>query len=130
MELSTKYAKERVQFGKPIGSFQAIQQKLANMYVSYQTAKWLTYYAAWYVDSLEEKSGGKGTELDKIAAAAILYASEACTKVCLDGVQIFGGYGYSLEYPIQRHLRDAKLWEIGAGTSEVRRLIIAREMLR
>ncbi len=130
MELSTKYAKERTQFGKPIGSFQAIQQKLADMYVSYQTAKWLTYYAAWYVDSLEEKSGGKGTELDKIAAAAILYASEACTRVCLDGVQIFGGYGYSLEYPIQRHLRDAKLWEIGAGTSEIRRLIIAREMLR
>ncbi len=130
MDLSVKYAKERQQFGRSLGSFQLIQQKLADMYCAYQTAKWLIYYAAWYVDQLEDKRGGKGTELDKIAASAILYASEACTKVCLDGVQIHGGYGYCLEYPIQRHLRDAKLWEIGAGTSEIRRMIIAREMLR
>lgn len=130
LDLSVKYAKERYQFGKPIGSFQMIQQKLADMYCAYQAAKWMVYYAAWYVDQLEDKRGGKGTDLDKIAAAAILYASEACTRVCLEGVQIHGGYGYSLEYPIQRHLRDAKLWEIGAGTSEIRRIIIARELLR
>ncbi len=130
MDLSVKYARERYQFGRPIGEFQIIQQKLADMYCHYERAKWLTYYAAWYVDGLTDKRGGKGTDLDKIAAAAILNASESCTQVCLDGVQIFGGYGYSLEYPIQRHLRDAKLWEIGAGTSEIRRLIIARELLR
>ncbi len=130
LELSVKYAKERKQFGKPISSFQMIQQKIADMYTSYQSAKWLIYYAAWYVDSLKDKSGGKGTKLDKIAAAAILHVSEACTKACLEGVQIHGGYGYCLEYPIQRHLRDAKLWEIGAGTSEIRRMIIARELLR
>ena len=130
LELSVKYARERKQFGKPIGSFQMIQQKIADMYTSYQSAKWLIYYAAWYVDSLKDKSGGKGTELDKVAAAAILHASEACTKACMEGVQIHGGYGYCLEYPIQRHLRDAKLWEIGAGTSEIRRVIIARELLR
>lgn len=129
LELSVKQAKERYQFGKPIGEFQMIQQKLADMYCNYERAKWLTYYAAWYVDHAPDKRGGKGTELDKIAAAAILNASESCTKVCLDGVQIFGGYGYSLEYPIQRHLRDAKLWEIGAGTSEIRRLIIGRELM-
>lgn len=130
LDLSIKYAKEREQFGRPIGRFQMIQQKLADMYSLYHASKWLVYNAAWYVDSLEDKTGGKGTELDKVAASAVLFTSEACTKVCLEGVQIHGGYGYCLEYPIQRHLRDAKLWEIGAGTSEVRRMIVARELLR
>ena len=129
-ELSVKYAKERVQFGKPIASFQMIQQKIADMYVSYLAANRLTYSVASFVDSLENKRGGKGTELDKIAASAILFTTEAATKVCLDAVQIHGGYGYCLEYPVQRHLRDVKLWEIGAGTSEIRRLIIAREILK
>ncbi len=107
-----------------------IQQKLADLYTLYQSARCLVYYAAWYVDQLENKMGGKGSELDIIAATAFLYASEAATKACLEGVQIHGGYGYCLEYPIQRHLRDAKLWEIGGGTTEIRRLIIARELLQ
>lgn len=80
LELSVKYARERKQFGRTIGSFQMIQQKIADMYCSYQSAKWLIYYAAWYVDNIKDKSGGKGTELDKIAAAAILHVSEACIK--------------------------------------------------
>lgn len=130
IDLSAKYAKERVQFGKPIAEFGPIQEKLANMYVRYETGRLLAFSAAAYVDSLTDKRGGKGTDLDMMAAASLLYCGEIGTQNCLDGVQIHGGYGYCLEYPIQRHFRDAKLWEIGAGTSEVRRMIIARELLR
>ena len=130
LELSLKYAKERVQFGKPIASFQSIQEKLANMYCGYKAGKWLAYSAAAYCDSLENKSGGKGTDLDRMAAAALLFTGEMGTKIGLDAIQIFGGYGYTTEYPISRHFLDQKLWEIGAGTSEIRRMIIARELLR
>ncbi|MCX7816177.1 MAG: acyl-CoA dehydrogenase family protein [Syntrophales bacterium] len=130
LELSLKYAKERVQFGKPIASFQAIQEKLANMYCGYKASKWMAYSAAAYCDSLEDKRGGKGTDLDRLAAAALLFAGEMGTKIALDAVQIFGGYGYTTEYPVSRHYLDQKLWEIGAGTSEIRRMIIARELLR
>jgi len=130
MEYSIKYAKERSQFGQPIASFQMIQQKLADMYCLTETARLLVYRAAAFADSPEGQKGGKGTDLDKLAAAAILFASEAATKICSEGVQIHGGYGYCLEYPIQKLWRDAKLHEIGAGTSEIRRLIIARELLR
>lgn len=130
IDLSAKYAKERVQFGKPIAEFQAIQFKLADMWVRYETGRLLAFSAAAYVDGLTDKRGGKGTDLDALAAASLLYCGEIGTQNCLDGVQIHGGYGYCLEYPIQRHFRDSKLWEIGAGTSEVRRMIIARELLR
>ena len=129
-EYSIQYAKERSQFGRPIGSFQMIQQKLADMYSLTEAARLLAYRAAVFADSPEGKKGGKGTDLDKLAASAILFASEAATKICADGVQIHGGYGYCLEYPIQKLWRDAKLYEIGAGTSEIRRLIVARELLR
>ena len=129
-EYSIQYAKERSQFGRPIGSFQMIQQKLADMYSLTEAARLLAYRAAVFADSPEGKKGGKGTDLDKLAASAILFASEAATKICADGVQIHGAYGYCLEYPIQKLWRDAKLYEIGAGTSEIRRLIVARELLR
>ncbi len=129
MEYSINYAKERRQFGRPIASFQMIQQKLADMYCLTEAARLLVYRAAGFADSPAGKKGGKGTELDKLAASAILFAAEAATKICADGVQIHGGYGYCLEYPIQKLWRDAKLYEIGAGTSEIRRLIIARELL-
>ncbi len=130
MEYSIRYAKERTQFGRPIGSFQMIQAKLADMYCLTESARLLVYKAAAFADSPDGQKGGKGTELDKLAAAAILFSSEAATKICSDGVQIHGGYGYCLEYPIQKLWRDAKLHEIGAGTSEIRRLIVARELLR
>ena len=130
MDYSIQYAKDRSQFGRPIASFQMIQHKLADMYCLTESARLLVYRAATFADSPEGKRGGKGTELDKQAAAAILFASEAATKICSDGVQIHGGYGYCLEYPIQKLWRDAKLHEIGAGTSEIRRLIVARELLR
>ncbi len=129
-ELSIRYAKERSQFGRSIGSFQMIQQKLADMYSLTEAARLLAYRAAVFADSPEGKKGGKGTELDKLAASSILFAAEAATKICADGIQIHGGYGYCLEYPIQKLWRDAKLYEIGAGTSEIRRLIVARELLR
>ncbi|MBE9547629.1 MAG: acyl-CoA dehydrogenase family protein [Proteobacteria bacterium] len=130
LEESLKYAKERVQFGKPISSFQLIQGKLADMYCDYKASKWMAYSAAAYCDSLENKSGGKGTDLDRMAAAALLYCGEKGTKIGLDAIQIHGGYGYCTEYAVTRHFLDQKLWDIGAGTSEVRRIIIARELMR
>jgi len=130
LELSLKYSKERVQFGKPIASFQSIQEKLANMYTGYLASKWMAYSAAAYCDSLDNKVGGKGTDLDRMAAAALLYCGEMGTKIGLDAIQIHGGYGYCQEYAVTRHFLDQKLWEIGAGTSEIRRMIIARELMR
>jgi isovaleryl-CoA dehydrogenase len=127
LEFSVKYAKERVQFGKPIGTFQLIQAKLADMYTQLEAGKILCYRAAVLAD--QARRGGKGTEIHKLAAASILFNAEMASRVADQAVQIHGGYGYMLEYPVQRFLRDAKLLEIGAGTSEIRRLIIARELL-
>jgi len=122
-----KYARERVQFGKPIASFQLIQAKLADMYTLIEASRLMCYKACILAGQAER--GGKGTEVHKLAAAAILFTAEACDKVCTEAVQIHGGYGYCLEYPVQRFWRDAKLGTLGAGTSEMRRLIIARELL-
>jgi isovaleryl-CoA dehydrogenase len=130
LEMSLKYAKERVQFGKPIIAFQTIQEKIANMYTGYLSSKWMAYSAASFCDSQTNKSGGKGTDLDRMAAAALLYCGEMGTKIGLDAIQIHGGYGYCTEYGVTRHFLDQKLWEIGAGTSEIRRMIIARELMR
>jgi isovaleryl-CoA dehydrogenase len=127
LELSIKYAKERVQFGKPIGTFQLIQAKLADMYTQLEAGKMLCYKAAVLAE--QARTGGKGTEIHKLAAASILFNAEMASRIADQAVQIHGGYGYMLEYPVQRFLRDAKLIEIGAGTSEIRRLIIARELL-
>ncbi|MEA3223300.1 MAG: acyl-CoA dehydrogenase family protein [Thermodesulfobacteriota bacterium] len=130
LEYSIQYAKEREQFGRPIKDFEMIQQKIADMYCLVEASRGLVYRAAQFADGPQGKQGGKGTELDKLAAAAILFTAESATKVACDGVQIHGGYGYCLEYPIQKLWRDAKLYEIGAGTSEIRRIIIARELFR
>lgn len=130
LEMSIKYAKERVQFGKPIISFQTIQEKIANMYTGYLSSKWMAYSAAAFCDAQTNKSGGKGTDLDRMAAASLLYCGETGTRIALDAIQIHGGYGYCTEYGISRHFLDQKLWEIGAGTSEIRRMIIARELMR
>ena len=125
LELSISYAKERKQFGQPIGAFQLIQGKLANMYVQVEAARWLVYYTAWAAGKAERE----GRRFGKEAAASIMYAAEVSTRVALDAVQIHGGYGYLMESEVQRILRDAKLLEIGAGTTEVRQTIIARELL-
>jgi isovaleryl-CoA dehydrogenase len=121
LALSIDYAKERHQFGQAIGSFQLIQAKLADMYTQLQAARALVYQTA----VLAEQG-----EAHKEAAAAILFASEVATRVALDAMQIHGGYGYLNELPLGRLIRDAKLLEIGAGTSEIRRLIIGRELLK
>ncbi|MDH4208271.1 MAG: acyl-CoA dehydrogenase family protein [Anaerolineae bacterium] len=128
LELSLKYAKERVQFGQPIGQFQLIQEKLADMYIGIESARLLMYRAATMAQTAER--GGKGSEINKLAAAALLLAGQVSTQAVLHAVQIHGGYSYMLDYPVNRLLRDVKLGEIGAGTSEMRKIIVAREMLR
>jgi isovaleryl-CoA dehydrogenase len=128
LDYSIRYAVEREQFGQPIANFQMIQQKLADMYARTEASRLMVYRAAEVAQS--SKRGGKGTELTKMAAAAILFAAETATWVCSEAVQIHGGYGYCLEFPVQKLWRDAKLYEIGAGTSEIRRMIIARELTR
>jgi alkylation response protein AidB-like acyl-CoA dehydrogenase len=121
LELSIAYAKERKQFDKPIADFQAIQWMIADSRMELDAAALLTYRAASLAD--------QGKPFGKEAAMAKLYASEAATRVCNRAVQIHGGYGYTREYQVERHLRDAKLCEIGEGTSEVQRIVISRSVL-
>lgn len=129
LELSLAYARERKQFGRPIAEFQMIQAKLADMYVGVESMKGLTYKALAAVNDLEAGAGGRG-EVHKLCAAALLHAAEACSKIASDAVQIHGGAGYMWEMEVNRIYRATKLIEIGAGTSEVRRMIIAEELLR
>ena len=114
------YIHERKQFGKPIGEFQLMQGKLADMYVSLSTARSYSYAVAAACD--------RGETTRKDAAGCILYAAERATQVALDAIQMLGGNGYINDYPTGRYLRDAKLMEIGAGTSEIRRWLIGREL--
>ncbi len=120
-EQSVTYAKERTQFGEPIGNFQAIQWKLADMAVKIEAARILVYRAAWLRD--------QGLPFKKEASMGKLFASEAAMWVATQAVQVHGGYGYIKDYPVERMFRDAKLCEIGEGTSEIQRLVIARELL-
>jgi len=117
-EKALTYAKERKQFGKSISSFQAIQFKLADMAMKIELARNMVYKAAWLKD--------KGRPFSKEAAMCKLYASEICMEVTDQAVQIHGGYGYMKEYHVERMMRDAKLLEIGEGTSEVQRMVISR----
>mgnify|MGYP001081308892 CR=1 FL=1 len=117
-ERALAYAKERKQFGKSISSFQAVQFKLADMAMKIELARNLVYKAAWLKD--------QGRPFSKEAAMCKLYASEMCMEVTDQAVQIHGGYGYMKEYQVERMMRDAKLLEIGEGTSEVQRIVISR----
>ena len=119
-ETALGYAKQRHQFGQSISRFQAIQQKLANMAMHIDLARNAVFKAAWLKDQ------GKPYTLE--ASYAKLFASEMCTDTCNQAIQILGGNGYMKEYPVERHLRDAKLIEIGEGTSEIQRLVIARQL--
>ncbi|MFL5090431.1 MAG: acyl-CoA dehydrogenase family protein, partial [Xanthobacteraceae bacterium] len=114
------YVHERKQFGQPIGSFQLVQGKLADMYVTMNASKAYVYAVAKACDQ------NRTTRED--AAGAILYAAENATRLALDAIQLLGGNGYINDYPTGRLLRDAKLYEIGAGTSEIRRMLIGREL--
>ncbi|HTW40321.1 MAG TPA: acyl-CoA dehydrogenase family protein [Thermoplasmata archaeon] len=121
LERSLEYARHREQFGQKIGRFQLIQAKLANMYTELEASRLLLYRALEQVGTDPRTMGP--------AAAALTYASEASTRVALESIQIHGGYGYMRDLPLERLARDAKLLEIGAGTSEIRRLLLARELL-
>ena len=121
LEASMRYARERRQFGRVIADFQAVQFKIAEMATRVAAARLLTWRAA----SLRDE----GREHTAESSMAKLFAGEAAVEIALDAIQIHGGYGYTKEYPVERYLRDAKLGTIGEGTSEVQRLVIARELL-
>lgn len=122
LDASLAYAKERKQFGQPISSFQAIQFKLADMAMEIDLARQMVLKAAWLKDH--------NHPFTKEAAYAKLFASEMATRACNQAIQIHGGSGYMKEYGVERMLRDAKLMEIGEGTSEIQRLLIARQLLK
>ena len=122
MDVVMPYVHERKQFGQPIGEFQLVQGKLADMYVTMNAARAYVYAVA--------KACDRGETTREDAAGAILYAAETATRAALDAIQLLGGNGYVNDYPTGRLLRDAKLYEIGAGTSEIRRMLIGRELFR
>ncbi len=122
LEAALKYSQERKQFGKHLSEFQAIQFKMAEMQTNIEAARLLTYRAAWMKDN--------GIPNTKEAAAAKLFASEIAEKAANEAVQIFGGYGFIKEYPVEKFYRDVKLMTIGEGTSEIQRLVIARDLLK
>src|SRR6476661_2071295 len=121
LDMAVAYAKDRKQFNKPIAEFQAVQWMLADCKTELDAAHLLTYRAAWLAD--------QGRRYTKEASMAKLFASEAATRACNKSLQIHGGYGYTREFHVERHLRDAKICEIGEGTSEVQRMVIAKQLL-
>jgi len=122
LEAAVKYSKERKQFGKLLADFQATQFKLAEMQTNIEAARMLTYRAAWMKDN--------GIPNTKEAAEAKLFASEIAEKAASEAVQILGGYGFIKDYPVEKFYRDAKLLTIGEGTSEIQRIVIARDLLK
>jgi len=122
LEISLEYSQERKQFGKQIAEFQIIQDKLSEIATAYQTSWYLVYGAAQKI--LE----GKRANME--AAMAKVFAAESATKSALSAIQILGGYGYTKDFPVERLARDAKLMEIGAGTSEIQRMVIFKELIR
>ncbi len=121
LDVVLPYVRERKQFGQPIGAFQMVQAKVADMYVALNSARAYVYAVARACDA------GRTTRFD--AAGAILLASENAVKCSLEAIQALGGAGYTTDWPVERFLRDAKLYDIGAGTNEIRRFLIARELI-
>ena len=120
-EQAVKYAKERVQFGKPIASFQLVQAMIADMAMQIEAARLLVYKACWMKD--------QGLPYSKESAIAKCFAADTAMKVTVDAVQILGGYGYSQEYPVEKYMRDAKIMQIYEGTNQIQRLVIANNIL-
>ena len=120
LDVALAYARERKQFGAPIGTFELVQGKLADMYAALNASRSYAYAVATACD--------RGESTRKDAAACILFCAEAATRLSLDAIQLLGGNGYTNDFPTGRLLRDAKLYEIGAGTSEIRRMLIGREL--
>lgn len=125
LEAAVDYAKERVQFGKPLASFQGMQWMLAEMALGVETARTIVYRAASMIDTEHDSP-----DIPKIASMAKWYASDVAMKVTTDAVQIFGGYGYTREYPVERMMRDAKITQIYEGTNQVQRIIVASQLLK
>ncbi len=121
-DAALRYSKLRRQFSRPISEFQAIQYKLVDMATSIDAARLLNYRAAWMLDH--------GRRVTKESAMAKLFASEAAVRVADEAVQIHGGYGFIKDYPVEKFYRDVKLCTIGEGTSEIQRLVIARQLLK
>jgi alkylation response protein AidB-like acyl-CoA dehydrogenase len=121
-DAALRYSKQRKQFGRPISEFQAIQHKLADMATKIEAARLLTYRAGWLKD--------QGERVTKESAMAKLFASESAVRICDDALQIHGGYGFIKDYPVEKFYRDVKLCTIGEGTSEIQRLVIARQLLK
>jgi isovaleryl-CoA dehydrogenase len=121
LDVVLPYVRERKQFGRPVGSFQLMQGKIADMYVALSSARAYVYAVARACDA------GRTNRVD--AAGAILLASENAVRTCLEAIQALGGAGYTKEWPVERFLRDAKLYDIGAGTNEIRRFLIGRELM-
>jgi len=121
MEAAVRYAKEREQFGQPIASFQGIQFMLADMAIKVEAARLLVWQAAWMAD--------QGLRNSYESAIAKCFAADSAMKITTDAVQVFGGYGYMKEYPVEKYMRDAKLLQIYEGTSEIQRLVISRWLL-
>jgi alkylation response protein AidB-like acyl-CoA dehydrogenase len=121
LEAAIAYSKERVQFGRPIAEFEAIQWMIADSTTEIEAARLMVYRAAYLKD--------RGKPFTKEAAMAKLFTSEAAERSCFRAIQIHGGYGYSREYPVERYYRDNRLTQIGEGTSEIQRLVIARQLL-
>jgi isovaleryl-CoA dehydrogenase len=122
MDVVLPYIHERQQFGRPIGEFELMQGKIADMYATWNACRAYVYTVA--------KAADTGNNIRKDAAAAILYSAERATRMALEAIQCLGGNGYINEFPTGRLLRDAKLYEIGAGTSEIRRMLIGRELFK
>jgi acyl-CoA dehydrogenase len=121
-ELARDYAKERVQFGMPIAMNQGVSFLVADMAAEIEAARLLTWQAAWMLDQ------GYGRKATKYSSFAKRYAADTAMKVTTDAVQVFGGYGYIKEYPVEKLMRDAKLFQIYEGTSQIQRLVIAKEI--
>lgn len=122
LDLSIQYAKERTQFGTPIAKHQAVQFMIAEMGMKIEAARLLVHKAAWLCD--------QGVHNTEVASYAKAFASDSCMQITTDAVQIYGGYGYSKEYPVEKLMRDAKLLQIYEGTSQIQRLVMARELLK
>jgi alkylation response protein AidB-like acyl-CoA dehydrogenase len=123
LDYAVGYAKERQQFGKAIAEFQGIQFMLADMEAQTAAARSVVYWASQLIDS-------KSPEVTHAAAVAKLFAADTAMKVTTDAVQVLGGYGYVSEYPVERMMRDAKITQIYEGTSQIQRVVIARDLLR
>ena len=121
LDQALAYARERRQFGKPIAEFQGIQFQLSDMATEVEAGKHLMYHAAWLAQN--------GHAFSKEASMAKLFCSELAMRATIKAVQVHGGYGFTKDYPVERYMRDAKICEIGEGTSEIQRMVIARHLL-